>query len=344
MRATNPKHVNEFRDRYGRIRRYFRRPGQKAVPLPGEPNSAEFMAAYLAALGQAKPNKLRIPIRTVSAAIGAYYGSTAFLGLADTTRKARREFLERFRANHGDAPIGELTQQHVAMILSRLTPAIAKGYWGALHGWMTFAVSTGLRKDDPTIGVKRAAVRSEAIHNWTDEEIAQFKARWPLGSKQRLAMLLLLCTAQRRSDVVRIGPADVTDGMIWVREQQKTKAEVWIPIHPELAETIAATKIIGTRAFLVGDHGEPYQDGGSFGCSFRKWCDAAGLPQCSAHGLRHAGLTWLAEMGCTAHELMAIGGHKTLAQVQHYVERVNRKRLARSAIAKIAGHRLGEPS
>ena len=43
-------HVNQFRDRHGKIRRYLRQPGCKAVPLPGLAGSAEFMAAYQAAL------------------------------------------------------------------------------------------------------------------------------------------------------------------------------------------------------------------------------------------------------------------------------------------------------
>ena len=47
---TKFKGVYAFRDRDGRVRRYFRRPGYKSVSLPGLPGSAEFMAAYQAAL------------------------------------------------------------------------------------------------------------------------------------------------------------------------------------------------------------------------------------------------------------------------------------------------------
>jgi len=44
-------HINRYRDRHGKLRLYFRRPGGKNFVLPGEPGSAEFMAAYNAALG-----------------------------------------------------------------------------------------------------------------------------------------------------------------------------------------------------------------------------------------------------------------------------------------------------
>ena len=43
------KYVDEFIDRHGKVHRYFRRAG-KRVRLPGLPGSAEFMAAYQAAL------------------------------------------------------------------------------------------------------------------------------------------------------------------------------------------------------------------------------------------------------------------------------------------------------
>ena len=43
-------YVHECRDRHGKLRRYFRRPGFKQVALPGIPGSDEFMAAYQRAL------------------------------------------------------------------------------------------------------------------------------------------------------------------------------------------------------------------------------------------------------------------------------------------------------
>jgi hypothetical protein len=49
------KYVNEFRDRRGKLRRYFRRPGRPAISLPGEPGSPKFMKSYEAALAGLPP-------------------------------------------------------------------------------------------------------------------------------------------------------------------------------------------------------------------------------------------------------------------------------------------------
>ena len=57
--------IHEFVDRHGKVRRYFRRRGQKRIPLPGLPGSEEFMSAYSAAL-DAPPeravDRLRAPV------------------------------------------------------------------------------------------------------------------------------------------------------------------------------------------------------------------------------------------------------------------------------------------
>jgi len=61
----------------------------------------------------------------------------------------------------------------------------------------------------------------------------------------------------------------------------------------------------------------------------RDWCDEAGLPNCSSHGLRKAIARRMAEAGCTAHEIMAVTGHATLAEVTRYTKDANRPKLAR---------------
>lgn len=72
-----------------------------------------------------------------------------------------------------------------------------------------------------------------------------------------------------------------------------------------------------------------------FGNKFRNWCDTAGLPQCSAHGLRKAAAAKFAELGCMAHKIMAITGHESLKEVEGYTKSAEQKRLAKSAMGKL---------
>jgi hypothetical protein len=112
------KFVHRFRDRHGKTRHYFRRPGCKTVALPGLPGSAEFMAAYQAALaGHSAPRieigAARTKPGTVAAAVAAYFGSIAFGNLAPCTKRTQRYILERFREGHGEKSFTGLERKHV---------------------------------------------------------------------------------------------------------------------------------------------------------------------------------------------------------------------------------------
>ena len=85
------RYVNEYRDVRGKVRRYFRRRGQKKVPLPGLPGSEEFMRAYQGALSREAPLEIgasRTASGTMDALIVAYFRSRAFTEAHRTWRQA----------------------------------------------------------------------------------------------------------------------------------------------------------------------------------------------------------------------------------------------------------------
>src|SRR5262249_2649491 len=150
--------------------------------------------------------------------------------------------------------------------------------------------------------------------------------------KPRLALALLLYTAQRRSDVVRMGRQHIKDGLLHVK-QQKTGVTLLIPLHPHLQAVLDATPS-EHLTFLVTETGKPY-GGNHFSESFREWCDAAGLPtRCKPHGLRKAMCRRLAEAECSGPEIMALSGHLTLKELVRYTRGADQVKLARNAMAK----------
>jgi integrase len=337
-RLKLPRYVHGFIDRHGKPRYYVRQRGAKQVPLPGLPYSPEFMAAYSEALAGAptiEPGAARTKPGTVAAAVAGYFGSATFAAAAKATRGSRRSILERFRAAHGDKGIATLARTHVErMVAARAdAPASAHNFLAALRALMRYAVTTGLRSDDPTIGVRAPRYKPKGYPTWTEEDIAAFEARHPKGTKPRLALALLLYTAQRRADVVRMGRQHVRDSLLTVR-QSKTGATLQIPLHPELQAVLAATPA-SNMTFLVGHNGKPYS-AEAFGLWFKYRCREAGLPHLSAHGLRKAACRRLAELGCSAHVIAAISGHSTLQEVARYTAAADQVRLARQAVDALA--------
>lgn len=328
-------YVQAITNRYGRAYYYFRREGRR-LPLPGKPGSPEFMLSYNAALAGFR--LAREPIKhllagTVGRVIGEYYSDNAFQGLAPETRRFRRSILERFRREFGDLRLADLDQATLTLLLGKLRPFAARNWLTTLRGLMAWAVSTGLREDNPAEGIRPTKAKGGTFHTWTEDEIAQFMDTHALGTRARLAMALLLFTAARRGDAVRLGIQHLRQGRLIYR-QQKTGRLLEIPVHPDLATTLAAHPA-ANLTFLVTAHGAPFTPGG-FGAWFRKVCNDAGLPQCSAHGLRKAQARRLAEAGCSAHEIAAITGHKTLAEVQRYTDAAEQSGLADRAIRTVS--------
>ena len=90
---------------------------------------------------------------------------------------------------------------------------------------------------DPTDGIEFAEAKTAGHHTWTADEITQFEAYWPIGTRQRLAMAVLLYTGLRRGDAVLLGRQHIKDG--WIKlTTEKTGETVEMPLDPALAEII----------------------------------------------------------------------------------------------------------
>lgn len=341
------KYIHEFKDRHGKARRYFRR-GDTKMTLPGLPGSAEFMAAYAAAL--ASSNNPPPPIgssrttpRTVGAAIAAYYGSAEFRALSDASRKTYRFDLERLRVEHGDKRVEKIERRHVREQLARLsdTPSRANARLRMLRMIIQHALDMEWRKDDPTAGIKPPRRDGDGYKAWSEDDIAIFEARHATGTRARLAFGLALFTGQRRSDIIRMSRRDIRDGSISVC-QQKTGIKLVLPIHPELAHIISSTPVVGLTSLLTTEKGTPLS-ASRFSSWFAEMVTEAGLAGLSVHGLRKAAARRLAEAGCTTHQIASITGHATLAEVERYTRSANQERMAQDAMALI-GNPTGNPS
>jgi integrase len=252
---------------------------------------------------------------TVGATVLAYFRAVAFHELAPNRKRARGKSLERFAIEHGGKRVSMLQRRHVQEMVEamRETPGVARVFLSSLSVLMAFAIETGLRDDNPCVGIRRPRLSADGIKTWGEDDIAAFEVRHPVGSRARLAFALMLHTGQRRSDVIKFGRQHIRAGAIELR-QQKTKTALAIPIHPEL-QTIIDASPADHLTFLVTEAGRPFTADG-FGHWFGRRCKEAGLPGLSAHGLRKSISRRLAEAGCSASVIMAITGHKSLAEVE----------------------------
>ena len=176
--------------------------------------------------------------------------------------------------------------------MANLTRAVLRRLFG-------FAIDLGMRRDNPFDRTPKYKLGTH--HTWTDAELDAFEKRWPLGTRERLAYSILLYSGQRVGDVVRMQRSDIRKGSIQVI-QGKTKAELYIALHPALERALKAGPSNGI--YLIGDKaGRPIKRA-TLSTLIRNAVKAAGLPaECVAHGLRKAALRRLADHGSTTKQI-----------------------------------------
>lgn len=311
--------------------------------LPDDPTTTEFMDAYKAALiGQpVELNKvMRAAAGTIAALISSYKQSSNYRELRATSKVNYDYRLEFIREQHGERSVEGLSPQRILKgILQPLAdrPAAALDTLKKLRVLIRHAILIGWLKHDPSLGIKRPKIRR--IRSWTEKEIAIFRAFWPLGTNQRTVFELFLNTGQRRSDVYRMAWSHITPGNKIRVVQQKTGMSLTIPLHGDL---VAALDVAERRhvSILTTAYGRPFTVDG-FSQWIRDAITAAGLPlECQPHGLRKAAGRRLAEAGATTKELMAILGHKSLAEAERYSEDAAQEVLADSAISRLEQHKV----
>ncbi|RXH41066.1 site-specific integrase [Bradyrhizobium zhanjiangense] len=344
--------LKKYRDRHGKLRIYHRPTG---TPLPGKIGSPEFMAAYHAAQGLdtttaiaptltvVKPTpRLRTTEEgTIDWLVDKYYASDQWKRLSPETQAGRRRMLERFRADHGDKGYATMQAIHIRALMEEVPggPHPKRNWLKHLSGMFLYAEEVGLRVDNPCRGFKRPTPpKTDGFHTWTDGEIAQYRAFWRYGTVPRLVMELALETSARRGDTTRLGPEQMKSGRFEFMHN-KNGVDVSFPISDELQQAIEAMPKSNYDTFLHTKAGNP-RSAKALGNDFRGWCDKAKLPKhCGMHGLRKGCLRILAEAGCNILELQSRSGHRTLSELQKYIDKADKRFAADRADEKVKAHK-----
>lgn len=346
---TRFDNVTVIPDRHGKLRAVYRKHG-KATYLKTLPDQPGF-EAELAAAVKDRVIAVKAPTpRSVNDLVVRYYRSADFAAKGgDDDKLRRRRLIESFRAQFGNDMVADFSFEHIeAILIGRSKKQLDAR--GRLVGGEVAA--TNLRKQltrlfayakklkwitaNPVDDADKVGkLRLEGYHTWTEDEITQYKQRHPRGTKARLALEIILWTGMRRGDARLFGPRHIARGKINFRAS-KNQRDMWLPIAPDLKAAIAAMPSVGITSYLVSELGKPFSKGG-FGLKMREWCNEAGLPQCSSHGLRKAIARRGASSRATQGELKAIGGWKKDDEVTIYTEAVEQEDMADAGMARVIG-------
>lgn len=337
MPRPRPPHLHRETTRHGKITWCVRIGKGRRTRLRAVYGTPEFDAAYTAAVsGAPVAGREKAPSGTLEWLIERYRDSSAWRAFSAATRRQRENIFKGVIKAAGREKIVAITEQKILEGREKraATPAQARNFLDAMRGLFDWAREAQHVTRNPTAGVKNPKRRKgPGFKKWTEEEVERYERRWPIGTKERVWLDVLLYTGLRRGDAVRIGRQHVRNGVATIAIEKKGYAmNVTIPVLPILAATLAAGPC-GDLAFICGERGTPLKKE-SFGNMFKGACRAAGINEAkkAAHGLRKVGATRAAENGATNNELDALFGWERGSTSAIYTREANRAKLAKGAV------------
>jgi integrase len=280
-------------------------------------------------------HKAKAPLsgETVLDLIRAYERSPEWARLAASTKENYTIYLRPFMKIKG-LSVREIDRRGILELRDAVAthrgPGAATGFVRAASALFGWAVDHDWLQHSPCHRVKGLATGH--LPAWTEAQLAAAIACLP--EHLRRAVVLAVHTGQRRGDLIALRWSDISGGTIRLR-QQKTGAELALPIHPALAAELAVWRAQATALHVLTDvRGKPWTPlhlSGQLPYALAR----IGLPRLGIHGLRKLAAARLADAGCTTHEIAAITGHRTLSMLALYTRTADQERLASVAVSKL---------
>jgi integrase len=319
----------------GNPRFYYRRKGEKAVPMPDLPkDDPRFIKAWSAAESAKPILPKRQPRKgTIAAGVLTYRASQRFKDLSTSTREYRNRILAKIETDYGNALMQDLEPRHIRADLRRFAPHAANHRLKVWRALCAFWTSHDMIEQDPAKLVSKPDLPSSDGHTpWTRDDVDAFRTHWPIGTMQRLALELILHTGAAIGDAVKLGPANIKDGWITYK-RGKTGVQAtcpldycpdWFEPSPYLRDCIDAAPRHMVFLSTAAGHSRSVKAARQW---FAKAARDAGIEGKTAHGVRKLRAIMMAEAGATTEERMVIMGHDTTAQTREYSKAADAKRL-----------------
>lgn len=335
MPRPRPPHLHRERTRHGKFVWVVRIGKGPRIRIRAEFGTPEFDAEYQAAVsGTPRPIEGAPASGTLAWLIARYRDSSDWTGLSLATRRQRENILKQVIGSAGPQPYAKITEATIAAGRDRRaqTPFQARHFLDTMRGLFVWAKQAGFTKTDPAATVRYPVLKSgEGFPVWTEGDVLAYEMRWPLGTRQRVWLAILLYTGLRRGDAVRLGRQHVRDGIARVRTE-KTGTAVALRLLPPLIAALNAGPT-GELTYICGANGKPLTKE-SFGNDFAEACRKAGIRK-SAHGLRKLAATTMANNGATVAELNAVFGWTGAKMASHYTQTADRERLSLASAEKL---------
>ncbi|WP_406871583.1 tyrosine-type recombinase/integrase [Aminobacter sp. P9b] len=362
--------IEKNKSRHGTMRYYFRVDGKRLARLPDDPDTEAFSKAYWKARNDHESGKGETP-SPVENLLGkpipgsfralcvAYLRSDPYLRLDDTTRAKRKAIIDSMLLEpikRGGAkifasmPMAALDVANIEILRNRKsdTPFAADERLKILR--QVFETTRPGKDGKPEKIVRQNLARlvepyrkkTDGHHTIRDDEIEKYIRHHGPESKAVLAIVIMMYTGLRVSDLAAIGPQHRRGDRFMLKlfkNRNRTPVTLEIPVHPTLDAVLALHPVKGMN-YLMTEYGKPFTIKG-LGNRVSEWFSQAHLPHCTAHTVRKGLATSLAESEATDSMLDGLFGWKDGKTSKIYTARKQQAKLARQAISRIDWGEIG---
>lgn len=265
--------------------------------------------------------------------IAAYQRSPEWHALAPESQRHYVLYL-RHLMRFGAQPVREWARREILtlrdLIAAQSGPGAANAFVRTASALFRWAVDREWMEHSPVVRIK--ALPGGHLRAWTREEADRAETALP----DHLSRVVALgrYTGLRRSDLCALGWS-AYDGRSIRLVQQKTRQPLVVPVHPALKTHLDGWPRLAST-ILTNSLDRPWTPA-AMTVAMRTGLERIRVVgPLNVHGLRKLAAASLAEAGCSAHEIAAVTGHRSLSMVQLYTRSADQERLASAAIVRLS--------
>ena len=247
--------------------------------------------------------------------------------MASSSKERWRTRCDTIRQFYGSAVLDDLTARHIKKDLSEFEGHSANNRLKVWRSLCKFWDQQGMIDINIAMQVAmRETEKTDGFAPWTRQDFADFRAFWPVGSKERLAFELMYRTCAAIADTCNLSPTMLSEDGWLTYTRQKSKSMAVSPFFAGGPDWFEATddlracldKEPANLVFLTTMHGKA-RSAKSASQWFSKAATSAGLDVGkAAHGIRKGRAAMFKENGAPSDKRMAILGHETEAEATRY--------------------------
>jgi integrase len=202
MPRPRPPYLLRQVTQHGRVCWYVRRGKGKRIRVPA-PGTEGFDQAYQTALAHGVTSAAKVRSNatgTLEWLVTRYRETTAWTSLSLATRRQRENILKHVLETAANQPVSRITKASIVAGKDRRPGHQGRHFLDTMRGIFKWAADAGLVKEDPTDRVKVVKPKIKGFPPWDEQDVAAYRNRWPIGTRQRVWLEVLVGTGLRRGD------------------------------------------------------------------------------------------------------------------------------------------------